>query len=251
MRMLISPAKKMKVDCDSLPPASLPQFLPETEQIKAALDGMTDAALQKLWRCSESLARENIERLRRMDLRRQLTPAILSYEGIQYRYMAPGVFEEAEFAYLNEHLRILSGFYGLLRPFDGITSYRLEMQAKLQVNKQANLYAFWGSRLAEALLEESHCIIDLASQEYSKVIAPHVPRGFPYIRCTFAEILDGRLLEQGTLCKMARGQMVRFLTTEGITKPDDLRAFCDLGFAYERTQSDPLHYVFIRGGSPC
>lgn len=83
-----------------------------------------------------------------MDLRCNLTPAILSYEGIQYQYMAPSVFEDNQLVYISEHLRILSGFYGLLRPFDGVKSYRLEMQAKLSVNRLKGIYAFWGNKLA-------------------------------------------------------------------------------------------------------
>ena len=134
MRIIIAPAKKMVVDTDSFAVDSLPQFLEQTERLKAVLQSMSPQDLQALWKCNDSIAKLNIERLGQMDLRRNLTPAILSYEGIQYRYMAPGVMETAHLDYLQEHLRILSGFYGLLRPFDGVTPYRLEMQAKLAVD---------------------------------------------------------------------------------------------------------------------
>ena len=87
---------------------------------------MSPAELQALWKCNDAIAKRNVERLSAMDLRRRLTPAILSYEGIQYQYMAPRVMETAQLDYLQEHLRILSGFYGLLRPLDGVTPYRLE-----------------------------------------------------------------------------------------------------------------------------
>ena len=133
MRIIIAPAKKMRADPDSLAPAGLPDFLPETEVLCAALRSMDPAALQRLWRCNDRIAALNVRRLEEMDLRRNLTPAILAYEGIQYQYMAPGVFSREEYAYVQTHLRILSGFYGLLRPFDGVTPYRLEMQAKLAV----------------------------------------------------------------------------------------------------------------------
>lgn len=143
MRIIISPAKKMNIDTDSFAPEALPQFLPEAEQLKAALQGMPAQELQVLWKCNDALTVLNVERLRTMDLHSRLTPAILSYQGIQYRYMAPSVFEDGHFAYVREHLRILSGFYGLLRPFDGVTPYRLEMQAKLSVNGCKDLYDFW------------------------------------------------------------------------------------------------------------
>lgn len=84
---------------------------------------MSPEALQRLWRCNRAIADLNVARLQDMDLRRHLTPAILAYEGLQYRYLAPGVLEAESLAYLQAHLRILSGFYGLLRPFDGVVPY--------------------------------------------------------------------------------------------------------------------------------
>ena len=101
-----------------------------------------------------------------MELERGLTPALFAYEGIQYQHMAPTVFTDAEYAYVQEHLRILSGFYGMLRPFDGIVPYRLEMQAKPEFC--GTLYRFWGQRLGTALSEQNDLVIDLASEEYSR-----------------------------------------------------------------------------------
>ena len=114
MRIIISPAKKMAVDTDSFAVDGLPLFLERAQRLKAALQEMTPAELQALWRCNDAIARLNLQRLSSMDLRRRLTPAVLSYEGIQYQYMAPRVMDTAQLDYLREHLRILSGFYGLL-----------------------------------------------------------------------------------------------------------------------------------------
>ena len=132
MRIIISPAKKMNVDTGSFACEALPQFLPKTEQLYERLRSMSYGELKALWKCNDQIAALNFERLKTMDLRRGLTPAILAYEGIQYQYMSPGVFTYGELDYMQEHLRILSGFYGILRPFDGVTPYRLEMQAKLR-----------------------------------------------------------------------------------------------------------------------
>ena len=154
MRIIISPAKKMNVDTDSLPCRGLPAFLPRTELLYERLRGMSYQELKSLWKCNDQIAKLNFERLQAMDLRRNLTPAILAYEGIQYQYMSPSVFTDGELAYVEEHLRILSGFYGVLRPFDGVTPYRLEMQAKLAVDGCKDLYAFWGGKLARRLAED-------------------------------------------------------------------------------------------------
>ena len=158
MRVIIAPAKKMNTDLDSFPPEALPQFLDQTQRLMSVLQAMSSKDLQALWKCNKAIASLNVERLRDMDLRRRLTPAVLAYEGIQYRYMAPGVFETGQLTYIREHLRILSGFYGLLRPFDGVTPYRLEMQARLSVDGHRDLYDFWGAKLADQLASETDLV---------------------------------------------------------------------------------------------
>ena len=125
LRIIISPAKKKNADTDTLPWSALPDFLQKTQRLLDRMRQMPYAELRQLWKCNDSIAQLNIQRLEQMDLRRNLTPAILAYEGIQYQYMAPGVFTQAELDYVQEHLRILSGFYGALRPLDGVTPYRL------------------------------------------------------------------------------------------------------------------------------
>lgn len=247
MRIIISPAKKMNVDADSLSPNDMPQFLTETEQLMKTMQGMSDKELQALWKCNDSIAKLNIERLRNMDLNGELTPAILSYEGIQYRYMAPGVFEYKHFDFIQEHLRILSGFYGLLRPFDGVTPYRLEMQAKLAVGDHRNLYEFWGDKLAKQLASETNFILDLASKEYSKAVVPYLPNSVRFLTCVFGELKDNRIVEKGTFCKMARGQMVRWIAENNVTVPEDIKSFDDLGYAYEKKFSTENNYVFLKG----
>lgn len=246
MRIIISPAKKMNVDVDSFAPEGLPQFIGEAEQLKTVLQSMTPRQLRALWKCNEAIAKLNVERLETMDLRRRLTPAILAYEGIQYRYMAPGVFETGHLAYIKEHLRILSGFYGLLRPFDGVTPYRLEMQARLSVDGSKNLYAFWGGKLAEQLASETDFVLNLASGEYSRAVEPHLPASVRFLSCTFGELKEGRVMEKGTLCKMARGQMVRWLAENNITDPEDIRAFADLGYRFSPEHSTENNDVFIK-----
>ena len=187
MRIIIAPAKNMLVDTDSFPVDGLPRFLDRTERLKAALQAMSPQELQALWKCSGAIARQNVERLARMDLRRGLTPALLAYKGIQYRYMAPGVMEAAQLDYLREHLRILSGFYGLLRPFDGVTPYRLEMQARLAAEGFRDLYGFWGGLPAGQLAAETDCVLNLASREYARAVKPHLPPSVRFVTCVFGE----------------------------------------------------------------
>ena len=247
MRIILSPAKKMKEDLDGPAPLGLPRYLERTQQLLAYLRGLDLPALRKLLACNEQLARLNYERFQHMDLRRGLTPALLAYEGIQYRYMAPAVFTSRELAYVQEHLFLLSGFYGILRPFDGVVPYRLEMQARLSVNGCPDLYAFWGDRLARALAGEAGLVVDLASQEYSRAVLPHLPPSVEVLTCTFGELRkDGRVVEKGTLCKMARGQMVRWMAERGVRRSEELKDFQDLGYRYDAAHSGHDHYVFLK-----
>lgn len=120
MQIIISPAKKMRVDNDDIGAARLPVFLTKTEELLTALRALDYKSLQKLWQCNNAIAELNYNRLQRMDLRRNLTPAVFSYDGLQYQHIAPNVLDEAALKYLEGHLKILSGFYGILSAFDGV-----------------------------------------------------------------------------------------------------------------------------------
>ena len=246
MRIIISPAKKMNVDMDSFPYRDLPVFLTNTEELCRKLQSMSYEELKKLWKCNDQIAELNVRRLLDMDLRRGLTPAVLAYEGIQYQYMAPGVFTEQEYSYVQDHLRILSGFYGILRPFDGVTPYRLEMQAKLKIGEYKDLYAYWGNRLAETLFGETNCIINLASKEYSICVSKYLPDSVRFITCVFGEEKNGKIIEKGTMCKMARGEMVRFMAQNQINTPEQIWMFDRLNYRFDETRSDENTYIFLR-----
>ena len=238
----------MKIDTESLPWRDLPVFLPKTEAIVQVLQGMGYDELKKLWKCNDAIAAVNAERLSDMDLHTRLTPAVLAYEGIQYQYMAPGVFTDRELDYVQEHLRILSGFYGVLKPFDGVRPYRLEMQAKLKVCKAKDLYAYWNNSVAEYLLGETNCIINLASKEYSSCVSKYLPEHVRFITCVFGEEKDGRVIEKGTMCKMARGEMVRFLAENRVEDPEEIKAFDRLEYRFDASRSDENTFVFLRNG---
>ncbi len=256
MRIIISPAKKMNINTDDLGYRDLPEFLQHTELIFTKLKEMSYEDLKKLWKCSDKIAEQNYERLQHMELRRTLTPAVLAYEGIQYQYMAPAVFSGEEYEYIQEHLRILSGFYGILKPFDGVVPYRLEMQAKLAMpeaedakaapgDKTKDLYEFWGSSLAEKLAEETDCILNLASKEYSISISKHLPKDVRFITCVFGEEINGKVVEKGTLCKMARGEMVRRMAEQRIEDLEDIKKLQVLEYEFALKYSDEETFVFI------
>lgn len=246
MRIILSPTKKMREDPDSLPCSNLPIFLNQTEHILSWLRQQTDAELKKLWCCNDDIAAQNIERLNHMELRTHLTPAILAYEGIAFQYMAPAVFEEAHLEYVQEHLRILSGFYGALKPLDGVRAYRLEMQSKAKIGACKDLYSFWGDSLYHEIHPQDGVILNLASKEYSKCIEKYLVPGDRFVTCTFGETVNEKLVQKATFAKMARGEMVRFLAENRIDSPEGAKGFDRLGFHFRKDLSSDSEFVFER-----
>lgn len=249
MRIIISPAKKMKMDTDTLPFEELPLFVEDSKMLLKALGQLSYEQAKKIWNCNDKIASYHYERLKEMNLEHNLTPAILSYEGIQYQYMSPAVFHTEEMEYIKAHLRILSGFYGLLRPFDGVIPYRLEMQAKLQMKEKKSLYEFWGNRLATQLFEESRLILNLAPVEYSKCVSRFLTPDIRFITCIFGEKINGKVIEKGTYAKMARGEMVRFMAERKIEEIEEIKQFDRLGYQFSYDLSNENTYVFLKSKS--
>ena len=247
MKIILSPAKKMKVCQDTLPYVSLPVFPGQTEQILAWLRDRSAEELKTLWKCSDRIVQQNLERLAVMKLDQNLSPAILSYEGIAYQYMAPSVFESGQLDYVQEHLRILSAFYGVLKPMDGVTPYRLEMQAKASIGGYKDLYSFWGDRICQEVRDASGIIINLASREYSKCVEPYLTPEDTFITCDFMEPSGGKLVTKGTYAKMARGEMVRYLAEHSVETPEEIQAFDRLNYRFRKDLSEENRYVFVRG----
>lgn len=246
MRIIISPAKKMDIDLDGVDNMSRPVFIEKAERLKSRLRSMTFDELKELWKCSDKLASQSFKIIEHMDLNKNLTAAVLAYNGIQYKYMAPAVFTNDEFCYVQEHLRILSGFYGILRPLDGVVPYRLEMQSKLSADGFNNLYEFWGKSLAQHLCSETDLIINLASKEYSRIIKDNLPDNVRFLTCSFAEIENGRLIEKGVRCKMARGEMVRYMAENAVAEVQELKGFKRLGYKFSPEHSSESGFLFIK-----
>ena len=245
MKIIISPAKKMINECNYILDMSTPIFLDKTKQLLNHLQHLPYTELKKLLACNEEIATLNYQRFQNMQLNDNVNPALLSYDGIQYKYMAPDIFEESFYPYINKHLRILSGFYGLLKPFDGIVPYRLEMQAKLNTSFCKNLYDFWKDDIYNELIKDSNIVLNLASDEYSKCITKYVTKDIQFINFTFAEYVNGKLKEKGVYVKMARGEMVRFMAEHQISDIRDIRAFDRLDYQYDPERSDDTTYVFL------
>lgn len=255
LQVVISPAKQMQVRADAFAPRGLPPFPAKTSRIVRKLRLIERergvAGLKALWGVNDKLLAENIERLHGFEcvmdeaqlddplVARLLTPAIFSYVGIQYRSMAPEVLDLDALDWLQAHLWVLSALYGCVRPFDAVQPYRLEMAAKLELDGERGLYAYWGDDIARAVCAGDAdgdggpvAVVNLASVEYSKAVVPHVPEGVPVITCIFGEELRrGKPVQRATASKIARGSMVRWMAENAACELDDLKRF-DIGYAY-------------------
>ncbi|MEE6738812.1 YaaA family protein, partial [Lacticaseibacillus paracasei] len=138
MKFIIAPAKKMIRAQDDFPVQSQPKFRAQAGELLLLMQQLTFSEAQALWRTSDKLTQTAYNQLQQCDLTRQQSPAIFSYSGIQYQYMAPDLLDDAGLVYIQQHLRILSGLYGILRPFDGVVPYRLEMQNHLRLPHHRN-----------------------------------------------------------------------------------------------------------------
>ncbi|MGP1612701.1 MAG: peroxide stress protein YaaA [Catonella sp.] len=246
MKIILSPAKKMYKETDSLNAIGRPVFVEDAKVILNLLKTKDRNELQKIWKCNDKLTDENIERIASMDLSNSLTPAILSYEGIAYKYMSPAVFDSEQLAYIQKHLRILSAFYGVVKPMDGVVPYRLEMQAKLIIDGKKDLYEFWGSRIYNEVRDESGIFINLASKEYYKCIDKYLTKDDRFITCDFVEDVDGKMVTKGTYAKMARGEMVRFMAERKIEDVENIKEFNGLGYVFRENLSNNNKFVFER-----
>ena len=250
MKIIISPAKQMRVDTDTFACSTLPVFMEKTEILMQWIQGLSYEEQKKLWACNDKIARQNAERFAHMDLRQNLTPALLSYDGIQYTYMAPAVFEDSQYDYVQDHLRILSGFYGVVKPMDGVVPYRLEMQAKAAVSGHKNLYDFWGDSLYREVVDDSRIIVNLASKEYSKCIEKYLRPDDRYITCIFGELEGNKVVQKGVYAKMARGEMVRFMAGIRAERPEQMKEFNWSGYCFDDGRSSDTEYVFVRTAVP-
>ena len=235
MKILISPAKQMKHSDIDFFEGTQPLFLEEAHFLVQELRSKSLDTFQSIMHCSTAIAQKAYHLYQTFE-QQERSLALFSYKGIQYQYMAPDVLEDLALAYLQEHLMILSGLYGLLRPFDWIAPYRLEMQARLPYS----LYDFWQNKLADSIHED--LILNLASEEYAKAIRPYKKM----IDVRFFEETGSKRIEKGVYVKMARGQMVRYLAQNQINDLSGVRSFHEAGYCFQKDLSSESEIVFTR-----
>lgn len=246
MKIVITPAKRMKSDIDYLEVESLPMYLSETKKLLKIIKSLDVAQIKQMLGCSNTIANDAYNNFSTMDLESDIVVALVAYEGIQYSNMAAHIFSDEDYEYTKKHLRILSGFYGMLRPFDGVVPYRLELNNKVPTKQFKSLYDFWGDKIYQALISDDDQILDLGAKQYTRIIKKYLDSNIKYVKCSFKEESNGIYKEIGVYVKIARGQMVRYLIENQIDSFEEVKQFTGLGYAYNEELSDEQLYVFVR-----
>lgn len=256
MLVVLSPAKDLNFDTSGTDPRTFtqPRLGADLAELAEVTKGLTRQDLRDLMGISDKLADLNYLRFQAlapsqtsMDGR---MAAALAFAGDVYRGLDARSFDQDALAFAQEHLRHLSGLYGLLRPLDAIAPYRLEMGTRLRTDRGATLYAFWGARIAEAINADldghnHRVLVNLASEEYAKAI-DRSALDARVVTVSFKDIKDGKARSLFMYVKRARGLMARWIIENRITNPDALQDFAVDGYALHQDASKPEALIFTR-----
>ena len=251
MLILVSPTKTMRTD-GRRKPTNKPSLCIYSEKILEELKKLNEQDIQHIMKVNEKIAKENKERYQNIRFDQKGTCALETYDGLQFKSIQLDRLDEKAWDYLQQHMCILSGLYGALKPFDAIYPYRLEMQTKLEVEGSKNLYTYWKDTIANHCLDIckddiTPILLSIASKEYEKAIQPYVPKE-KFIQLVFKIEKQGKLKVESTQAKMARGAMIAFLAKTKAQTLDDVKKFDMDGYAFEETLSNETSLVFVKKG---
>ncbi|TDT38631.1 hypothetical protein DES49_2615 [Halospina denitrificans] len=255
MLMVVSPAKKL--DYDSPLPTdkhTQPRFLEDARELIDELKTLEPYQVSSLMGISEPLGELNAQRYQEWHTPftpDNARPCVLAFKGDVYEGMAPQTFSDKDLDFAQEHLRILSGLYGVLRPLDLMQPYRLEMGTKFENSRGKDLYAFWKETITNSLKEELQAddgvLLNLASNEYFKAI-DHKNLNARIITPQFKDWKNGQYKMISFYAKKARGMMAAWVIHNKLTNPEDVQNFDTDGYAFNEELSSGDNWVFTRGG---
>ncbi len=252
MLIVLSPAKRLDfTEADPALPATERRFVEDTASLAKTTKRQSRADLRRLMSISDSLAELNQARFKAFDPEsHDGIQAAFAFAGDVYEGLKARELDDRSLAFAQDHVRILSGFYGLLRPLDRIQPYRLEMGTRLKTRRGGSLYDFWGDRISKCLNADAEAhkdptVINLASQEYFGAVDAKALK-LPVVTPHFREEKDGETRIISFFAKKARGAMTRFAIDERIETPADLKAFDRDGYHFDKTASTETDWIFIR-----
>ncbi|MEY4764881.1 MAG: hypothetical protein RI907_1554 [Pseudomonadota bacterium] len=254
MLILLSPAKSLDYET---PPTTdfhtVPDMVKESAQLIEALQQLSVPQVAQLMDLSDNLATLNVGRFAAWKPRftaKNSKQAVLAFNGDVYEGLDAPSLPEPDLMWAQDHLRILSGLYGLLKPLDWMQPYRLEMGTKLANARGKDLYAWWGTQITEAVnavlaKEAAPLVVNLASQEYFKSVKPKLLKA-PLVECVFEDWKAGQWKVISFHAKRARGLMARHLIQQRATKVSEIQSFCAEGYGWDEAASNGSTLVFRR-----
>ena len=254
MLFVMSPAKSLNFETKSnAQTSSEPLFLSDSEKIMSVLKKKSVNKLMKMQDISKNLGELNFLRNQNWNTETKKASnkqAISSFHGEVYVGLNESDFTEEDYTFAQDHLRVLSGLYGILKPLDLIQPYRLEMGTQLKTTRGKNIYEFWKMRITESLnnefeKDEKPVLINLASEEYFKSIKPKNLKA-DIIQPVFMDKKNGKFKVISFFAKKARGLMARFVIKNRIDSPEELKAFDSEGYLYSEEMSADNKWVFLR-----
>jgi len=249
MLVVVSPAKKMNMDPVEGITATRPAFQAQADELATVAQGLSVDDLQKLMKISENLAKLNRDRFNDFGEMEE-KPAALAFAGDTYQGLEAASLDADEMAWAQDHFRILSGLYGVLRPLDAIQPYRLEMGSRLKTDKGKTLYDYWGDTIAKALNDHANAVntdvlVNCASQEYFGAVDLNA-LNLRVITPVFMEEKPGGPKIVSFYAKRARGAMARYIIQRRLTDPEALTEFDSGGYRYVPDMSEADKPVFVR-----
>ena len=246
MVSIISPSIMMKEVDDNHKNLTIPVYIEKTKEIVDKINSMSDEEMSKLMVIDGDLLRINRFRYNKFRFDSNGSPAILSYTGSVYKIINANVFDINDIKFCKEHIRILSGLYGILRPYDSIYEYRLELKSKLRIGKFKDLYGYFGECIYQNLVKHDREILNLCSNEYSKAIIPYLCSKDMFITCSFKIKRNNIIKSYAMDSKITRGKMVNFIIKNKIDKYEMLKEFDDNGYLFDKALSNKYEYVFTK-----
>lgn len=253
MLTLLSPAKKLNEEDQSLDSCSVPIFVDDSEKLIKSLRKYSPKKLGGLMKLSDALSELNVNRYEEWDAdhSQKVNPAVLTFNGEVYAGLDAISFSKKEKETAQKNLRILSGLYGILKPFDLIHPYRLEMGTKLKVGRKNNLYEFWGDKIVDEInlnlsTQKENVIVNLASNEYFKSVNKK-KLDARIVTPVFKDFNNGQYKTVMVYAKKARGMMAGYIIKNNIEQVEELVAFDTAGYCYNKEASSENEIVFYRG----
>lgn len=247
MITFIAPTKNMKPRRTSLP-MSLPSFCVEAEELWEILKTYNDEQIMNVMNVNAKTALQVQEKFANMRFDCEGTHALLTYSGLAFHAMNVMDWSAADLNFAQNHLRILSGFYGIVKPLDSIYPYRLEMQARNLSQRIDNLYSYWSDSLMREMRKdcEDGIYVNLSSVEYAQAVLPYLKAEEHCVNVEFRTIKNQTTKIIATHAKIARGKMVRMIMKHKIDDPNQLKNFHEDGWQFHEASSDDHRYVFLR-----